>query len=57
MIDIEFQTDVIKRKCYYRGDYKRMKVLLGRINCLRLRLKNFSRPSFCPKRQLQKASS
>ena len=32
MIDIEFQTDVIKRKCYYRGDYERMKVLLGRIN-------------------------
>ena len=25
--------------------------------CLRLRLKNFSRPSFCSKRQLQKASS
>ena len=32
MTEIEFQTDVIKRKCYYRGDYKRMKVLLGRIN-------------------------
>ena len=32
LIDIEFQTEVIKRKCYYRGDYKRMKMLLNRIN-------------------------
>ena len=32
LIDFEFNTDTIKRKCYYWGDYRKIKELLSRIN-------------------------